>query len=92
MNAIEYSVRENPTSPTKSVVITLPSHVSLVDHLAIPKDAPNKLVATVCNEIDNGIRPLYSEKVAASFDEKKIEYEDDDRLCRNNAENFRVKT
>lgn len=66
--------------------------MSSVDDLVNVKDAPNKLVATVCNEIDNGVRPLYSKKIAASFDEKKFKYEDDDRLCRNHAENFRVKT
>ncbi len=55
-------------------------------------DAPNKLVSTVCDDIDDGIRPLYSKKVAASFDEKKIKYEDDDCLGRSNAENFWVKT
>jgi len=34
---------------------------------------PNKFVATISKEIDNGARALYSKKIAATLYEKEVE-------------------
>jgi hypothetical protein len=53
-----------------------------------PDNAPNKLVASVGNEINYGIRTLYTKEIAATFDEKKIKQENNNGLCCGNAEYF----
>jgi hypothetical protein len=65
---IEYNVGEDPTSPIKSVVITLEGR-ELGGRVSEGNDAPNKLVAAIRDEIDDRISALYSEKITASFDE-----------------------
>jgi hypothetical protein len=65
---IEYNVGEDPTSPTKSVVITLEGR-EIGWRVSEGNDVPNKFVAAIPDEIDDRIRALYSEKVTASFDE-----------------------
>jgi hypothetical protein len=88
---IEYSVRDSPTSPTKSVAITL-GIVSLIDEGIEPNDTPNKFVACISKEIDYGIRTLDTKEITASFDEKKIKEENNDCLGCDYAEYFRMKT
>lgn len=83
-------MRDNPTSPSRSVAITL--KMLSFDHKVIELSyAPNKFVATISEEIDDGTRGLYSKKIAATFYEQEVKQEDDDRLCRDEAKYFWVK-